>query len=374
MTGAQATSTSGRFEAIPTVQRPRSGLPNWALFALAGVLGVGIFSVLASQRQSAEQTDIFEPNANTLIASPPPLSISSPQLRAPDFSASRSPVPFAPQPPVVIRPVPARPVRVLDPRVETPPSSYSIFPPFSPPLIAASSQPITEPSGPTPALVLDRGISRLDRSGARLRDLARRDVGQSEQAVPDAAASVVLRPKAPLTGPTILPVGTMMPAILQTPVDTSRGGPVTAIVSQDVKGQDGSRVLVPKGSKLLGEYAAGAEGAGKRVLINWTRLLLPDGNEVVISFPATDKNGAAGVKGDLHTNALGRIAGAVFQTALNTATFGLLNGASSDTIILGPPPVAVTGQARATASQRRITIDAGEKIQVMVTQPIDFTH
>lgn len=133
-------------------------------------------------------------------------------------------------------------------------------------------------------------------------------------------------------------------------------------------------MLVPKGSKLLGEYAAGAEGAGKRVVINWTRLLLPDGNEVVISFPATDKNGAAGVKGDLHTNALGRIAGAVFQTALNTATFGLLNGASSDTIILGPPPVAVTGQARATASQRRITIDAGEKIQVMVTQPIDFTH
>lgn len=368
-------NATGRFETIPTVRRPRSGLPNWALFGLAILLGIGMFSVLASQRQSAERNDIFEPSANSLIASPPPLSVSAPRPRPPEPSRVSAQSAFVPSAaPIASSAVPVRPPIAAAPERSYTVPAYPVPQPFSEPQpAAATSQPIIHSIAPAPALVLDRGVSRLDRLAAGWRHQQQAGRGRGEEAaIEDSAGIEILRPEPPLSGPTILAVGTVIPAILQTPVDTSRGGPVTAIVAQDVKGQDGSRVLVPKGAKLLGEYPAGADAAGKRVLINWTRLLLPNGEEVAISFPATDKNGAAGVKGDLHTNAFGRIAGSVLQTALNTATFGLLNRASSETVIIGTPSVA-PNQNSSRNDRRRITVDAGEKIHVFVTQPIDFS-
>ena len=43
---------------------------------------------------------------------------------------------------------------------------------------------------------------------------------------------------------------------LETAIDSSRPGFARALVSRDVRSYDGSRILIPRGSRLLGEYRA----------------------------------------------------------------------------------------------------------------------
>ncbi len=53
--------------------------------------------------------------------------------------------------------------------------------------------------------------------------------------------------------------GTLIPAVLETAIDTDIPGYVRAVVSQDVKSFDGSKVLIPRSSRLIGEYKAATQ-------------------------------------------------------------------------------------------------------------------
>jgi type IV secretion system protein VirB10 len=50
--------------------------------------------------------------------------------------------------------------------------------------------------------------------------------------------------------------GTLISAILETAIDSDLPGYVRAVVSQDVRSFDGKRVLVPRSSRLIGQYKA----------------------------------------------------------------------------------------------------------------------
>jgi type IV secretion system protein VirB10 len=86
------------------------------------------------------------------------------------------------------------------------------------------------------------------------------------------------RPRAGATGSrSTLTKGTLIPAILETPIDAARPGLVRAIVSSDVRSSDGSQVLVARSSRLIGEYRSEGSGAQKRATVIWTRLTRPNG-------------------------------------------------------------------------------------------------
>ncbi len=87
--------------------------------------------------------------------------------------------------------------------------------------------------------------------------------------------------------------GTMIPAILETAINTDVPGYVRAVVSQDVRSFDGSRVLVPRSSRLIGRYQSGLQGGQKRAYVIWTRLIRPDGVSVALASPGTGFDGAA---------------------------------------------------------------------------------
>ena len=53
--------------------------------------------------------------------------------------------------------------------------------------------------------------------------------------------------------------GTLIPAVLETAINTDVPGYVRAVVSQDVRSFDGSRVLVPRSSRLIGQYQSGLQ-------------------------------------------------------------------------------------------------------------------
>jgi type IV secretion system protein VirB10 len=112
------------------------------------------------------------------------------------------------------------------------------------------------------------------------------DAGQGDAStimVPDGiAVRQPALPKARSSAPapsarSTLTRGTLIPAVLETPIDMARPGFVRAIVSSDVRSSNGATVLVARSTRLIGEYRSEGAGAQKRATIVWTRMTGPDG-------------------------------------------------------------------------------------------------
>ena len=52
--------------------------------------------------------------------------------------------------------------------------------------------------------------------------------------------------------------GAVIAAVLETPLNSDRPGLARAVVSKDARSFDGTRVLIPRGSRLIGEFKADA--------------------------------------------------------------------------------------------------------------------
>ena len=95
--------------------------------------------------------------------------------------------------------------------------------------------------------------------------------------------------------------GTMIQAVTETALDSSLPGQVRAVISEDVHSFDGSRILIPRGSRLIGRYRSGADIAQERVTIGWDRIILPNNQTVTISSFGGDELGRSGVTGKVDT-------------------------------------------------------------------------
>jgi type IV secretion system protein VirB10 len=173
-----------------------------------------------------------------------------------------------------------------------------------------------------------------------------------------------------------MPVGTLIPAVLETPIDTARPGLVRAVVSQDARGFDGRRVLVPKGSRLIGEYQSEVRSGQNRVLVTWARLIRPDGVAISLSSPAADRLGGSGVPGRVNTFFLERFAGAVLQSALAVGV-NLASRPGNGSVIVGLPAGQVSnvvGQGLIPDDLRpKITVKQGAALNVFVARDLDFS-
>jgi type IV secretion system protein VirB10 len=91
--------------------------------------------------------------------------------------------------------------------------------------------------------------------------------------------------------------GTMIQAVLETAIDSSLAGQVRAMVSEDVHAYEGSRILIPRGARLIGRYQSGLDIAQQRVTIAWDRIILPSNQTVEISAFGGDELGRSGTTG-----------------------------------------------------------------------------
>ncbi|WP_386627857.1 TrbI/VirB10 family protein [Sulfitobacter geojensis] len=91
--------------------------------------------------------------------------------------------------------------------------------------------------------------------------------------------------------------GTMIQAVLETAINSSLAGQVRAMVSEDVHAFDGSRILIPRGTRLIGRYQSGLDIAQQRVTIAWDRIILPSNQTVEISAFGGDELGRSGTTG-----------------------------------------------------------------------------
>jgi len=101
-----------------------------------------------------------------------------------------------------------------------------------------------------------------------------------------------------LASPYILQAGAVIPAALLTGLRSDLPGQVTAQVTSPVYDTPtGRHLLVPQGSRLIGQYDAEVGVGQERILLVWNRLIFPDGRSIVLERqPGADAEGYAGLE------------------------------------------------------------------------------
>ena len=166
--------------------------------------------------------------------------------------------------------------------------------------------------------------------------------------------------------------GTLIPAVLETAIDTDIPGYVRAVVSQDVRSFDGSRVLIPRSSRLIGEYKGVVQAGQRRAYLVWTRLVRPDGVSVALASPAADLSGQAGIGGQVNSHFLSRFGSSILLSILGGAGSIATGGAS--TVIVGGAGQSAASVAAQHDGQRPPTIKVrqGEPIRVFTARDLIF--
>ena len=97
---------------------------------------------------------------------------------------------------------------------------------------------------------------------------------------------------------TIIAQGSLIHAILEPATNSDLPGYVRAIVSEPSYSEDGTALLIPEGSRLIGQYKSGMLQGQTRIFMVWTRLITPTGISIQLGSPGVDSLGVAGMEAD----------------------------------------------------------------------------
>jgi type IV secretion system protein VirB10 len=152
------------------------------------------------------------------------------------------------------------------------------------------------------------------------------------------------------TSPYQVMAGTVIAAALVTGINSDLPGQVIANVTEAVYDTATGRfLLIPQGSRLIGRYDSQVSFGQRRVLLVWTRLILPDTSSISLDrLPGIDPAGVAGLEDgvDWHWDRI--LAGAALSTLLGVgAELAAPNNGSST----GSVTVAVKQGAQDTVNQ-----------------------
>lgn len=169
--------------------------------------------------------------------------------------------------------------------------------------------------------------------------------------------------------------GTLIPAVLETALNTDLPGYARALVSRDVRSFDGSKVAIPRGSRLIGQYKSGLSSGQSRAFIVWSRLIRPDGVSIQLGSPVMDGAGETGLAGKVDRHFMQRFGGAMLLSVVSALPSALIGG-SSTALVINSGSDGASGAAQALGADARIAptikVPLGAPIQVFVARDLDF--
>lgn len=325
------------------IVRARSGQwAPWAFAAVAAIGGLLLFTSLESARSDRLAPEGSEGSVNVAQARPLP-ELVVPRLAETEIApqsmfdqrpvvslAPITPPPVARAPTIIYRTAPVPPVS----------SNAVALPTFEPAVSTPSPTEFPRPQSADPTRSVDRTFAQR------------------------------------LANPShTVAQGALIPAVLETALDSSRAGPARAIVSRDVRSFDRERVLIPRGSRLIGEYRSDIGEGQRRAAVTWSRLIRPDGVTIDLRSPTSDGLGRSGIRGRVNNHTIRRIGDALLQTMVGIGS-GLTQRAVTQPVIVVPngvqPPainLGTPGQIQPT-----LTVAQGTRISVFVARDLDFSN
>jgi type IV secretion system protein TrbI len=177
----------------------------------------------------------------------------------------------------------------------------------------------------------------------------------------------------------VVQAGAVIPAALITGIRSDLPGQVTAQVTEQVyDSPTGKYLLIPQGSKLIGVYDSQISFGQDRVLLVWTRLIMPNGRSIVLERqPGADTQGFAGLEDEVDHHW-----GRLFTAAALSTLLGVgseLGATNNDSAILtalrrgSTDSLNQTGQQVARRNlniQPTITIRPGFPVRVIVNRDL----
>jgi type IV secretion system protein VirB10 len=179
--------------------------------------------------------------------------------------------------------------------------------------------------------------------------------------------------------PNILQGGAVISAALITGIRSDLPGQITAQVTENIYDSPTGRILlVPQGTRLIGQYDNGVGFGQRRVLLVWNRLIMPNGRSIVLERqPGTDSEGYAGLEDgvDYHWGELFKAA--ALSTILSVGAEAGSSGQDSDIVRAlrqgASDSVNQTGQqivSRQLNIAPTLTIRPGYPVRVIVTRDL----
>lgn len=260
------------------------------------------------------------------------------------------------------------------------------------PEIVALEQTVTEtgatsrqPGPPTPTL-LQPGAQQpkqreVERNNEWRRELAKEEVAPT------------LKPKM-IRAKYVLTQGKTIPAVLLRNLNSDLPGEVVAMTSVDVYDSfEGTHLLIPKGSSLVGQYSNDVTVGQERIMFAFKRLIMPNGYS--FDLPAAtgmDTGGATGVTGDVNNHFFKMFATSFLVAFIADRVERSAPPAAANSGVPSIPGVtqgSAASGARSAAGQvlvdvsrtvldrnrvipPTITVDAGTRINVQVTSDFEF--
>lgn len=95
-----------------------------------------------------------------------------------------------------------------------------------------------------------------------------------------------------------LKTGAVIPGIMLTGINSDLPGQILGQVSQNVYDTAlGNYLLIPQGSRMIGQYDSRVSMGQQRVLIAWNRIVFPDGSSITLgAMPGADMAGYSGLE------------------------------------------------------------------------------
>jgi len=167
--------------------------------------------------------------------------------------------------------------------------------------------------------------------------------------------------------------GTTVPCLLQTAMDSDAPGYVSCIVPRDVWSDDGSVVLMPRGTRVLGEYRSGLQRGRGRLFVLWTRAVTPEGVAIALASPAADALGRAGIGGRIDSHFRERFSGALLLSIVDGATMAAVDAGADRSIIRTPSDAASIALQDSVGIPPTLRKDQGAEVSILVAQDLDFS-
>jgi type IV secretion system protein VirB10 len=378
--GDDAPSVDSLGRLRPSVGGASSGAQVWLIGGGAAALGLTAFLWLNSHRAQApadlaSTQGAAKPAAATAPPAPPPPEVAA--MEAASRAVAVAPPPPPPQPAPTPAPAPmfmpsSAPMPVL--RAPTPPPSRA--PVLVVDLDDGAGGAIGGATGPAGAAGPSppRGVPGAPGSAAVSGSLnsdeqfAARVEGQE----PARSRATILRGKS-----LVVAQGATIPGVLETALDSDLPGFARAVVSRDVRSFDGSTVLIPRGSRVIGEYRSAATQGQSRAFVIWSRVLRPDGVSIQIGSPATDPLGRAGLSGSVDRHFLEEFSGAILLSVINIGAAALTSAPSTTVVVGSSGATSSLGSTLSalvpTAIPPTIKVAQGTPIRIFVARDLDFS-
>jgi type IV secretion system protein VirB10 len=178
----------------------------------------------------------------------------------------------------------------------------------------------------------------------------------------------------------IVQAGSVVPAALITGIRSDLPGEITAQVTENVyDSPSGKFLLIPQGARLIGQYDSQISFGQSRVLLVWTRIIMPNGASIVLEHqPGADSAGYAGLEDEVDYHWGNLVKAAAISTLLGIGSELVLNSNNAVVQALrtgAENTVNQTGQtlvSRQLNVQPTLTIGPGFPVRVVVNRDLIF--